>query len=137
MAGDFEGDARPAGFAATLSRVASTTLKLIGTRFDQAIVELEIELHNAVAGLLWGVVLIAAALLALGFVGLLVVLAFKDSHPLLAALGVACAFGVIALCAGWQLRKAMRSQGSGIAAVRAEIAADLTAIDRQRVDRDA
>lgn len=129
-----ERESRPASFAATLSRIAGTALKLIGARLDQAVVELEIELHNAAAALLWGVGLIAAALLALGFLGLMVVLAFKDTHPLLAAFGVACGFGLIALFAGLRVRRAMRSQGAGIVSVREELAADLAAVERQRQD---
>lgn len=119
-------------FGQTLSRIAATTLKLIGARFDQAIVELELEIHNAVAALIWGIALVATACLTLGFLGLLVVIAFWDSHPLLAALGVAVVFGLLAVVAALRVRRALGSQGTAIAGVRTEVAADLAALERHR-----
>ncbi len=124
------------GLGQTLSRIAGTTLKLIGARFDQAIVELELELHNAVAALIWGIALIASACLALGFLGLLVVLAYKDSHPLLASLGVAAGFAILAIVAALRVRRALSSQGTAIAGVRAEVAADLAALESVRSDSE-
>ena len=98
----------------------------MSTRLDQAVVELQIEFRNTMSALLWGMSLVAAAFLALGFLGLMIVLAFRETHPLLAAAAVATGFAAVAAFAAMRMQRALRSQGSAIAGLRHEVSADLS-----------
>ncbi len=113
------------GLTDALWRVGATALQLIGSRVELAAVELEEEVHDAAASLLWGIMLVAAASLMLAFVGLAVVLSWRDSHPVLAASLVAAVFAGLAGWTGWRWHLAGKARTTVLETTRAELRADL------------
>lgn len=99
-----ESAARPARgpvsrLAGSLRAMLATVVGVGRTRLELLTVELQLEVRRATSVLLLGAVVLACAAAGFLMVGLAVILAFWDTHRLLAALLVATAyFGVAAIC---------------------------------------
>lgn len=88
---------RPAGLFESMRALLATAIAMARDRLELFSVEIQTEVMRAVEVLLWGMAAVLAAALALAFFGLAVVAGFWDSHPVLAAVGVAAAFVILAL----------------------------------------
>jgi len=125
------------GLTDALWRVGATALQLIGNRVELAAVELEEEVHGAAASLLWGIMLVAAVSLALAFVGVAVVLSWRDTHPVLAASLVAAVFGGLAGWTAWRWHLAGKARTTVLETTRAELRADLKTLRGAPNDHDS
>lgn len=131
-----DSDRRGPGLTNALWRVGAAALQLVGNRVELATVELEEELRNVAASVLWGVAVVALTSLALGFAGLSIVLMWWDSHPALASLLVALSFALTALGIGWHFHGLGRARESVLETTRAAIREDLEALRRSPGKRE-
>ena len=112
----------------SLRRLLATLVALLATRAELVATELEEELHRLVRLLLWSMASLLAAALVLLAAGATVVIACRDSHPVLAALAVTAVFLLLAL-AGWLgVRRQLRERPPLFAATRGELARDQSAL---------
>lgn len=114
------------------TRLAGTLLEAVATRLDLLATEAEEDGGRVLRILGWGAVALFALMGALVFAGLAVVAAFQDTHPVLAALGVAATFVAIALGAYSSARRWSRSKPRLLDATRTELARDVDALRGRR-----
>jgi uncharacterized membrane protein YqjE len=110
------------------SRLAGTVLDAAQTRLDLLATEVEEDAGRAMRVLAWGAVALFAGMSALLFTGLAVIAAFRNTHPVLAALGVAAAFALIAGAAVATARRWRNAKPRLLDATRTEIARDVDAL---------
>jgi uncharacterized membrane protein YqjE len=124
--------ARPAGglfdslraLLATLVTMAHTRVELFGT-------ELEEELRRVLALLLGGLAVLALASLALLFCGLVVIVAYWDTHRVAATAGVAIGFMVLAAVSYLAVRARTRRQSRLLGSTLDELERDLELLDKR------
>ena len=114
------------------TRLAGTLLEALETRFDLLATEAEEDGGRVLRILGWGAVALFAAMSALIFAGLAVILACRDTHPVLAALGVAAAFLAIAIAGLASARRWSRAKPRLLDATRTELARDVDALRGRR-----
>lgn len=118
-----------AGLFASLRRILATLSALLQTRLELVSVEIEEQLEYVAALLLWSIAAIFFASLAVLLLALTVVVAFWDSHRLLAAGLVTAVFAAAAVAAALVARRRARRRPKFMAATVAELAADANALD--------
>ena len=96
MSGGLLGSAQ--SFLASLLGLARTRIELFST-------ELQEELTRLATALLGALVVAMLAALGIGFAAAAVLIAVREEHRLAVAAGIAIGFLVLALLAGWSLRK--------------------------------
>ena len=116
------------GPLASLRRMLATLVELARTRVELLSVEFEEQLEYATKLLLWGAAAIYFGSLALLLLALTIVIAFWDSHRLLAALLVTGAFAVAALVAAMAVRRRLRRRPRFLSATSAELRRDAAAL---------
>jgi uncharacterized membrane protein YqjE len=94
----------------TLRGLFAAGLEVLRTRVDLAAVEFEIYLLTLVRGFVWTLCAVACALLGLVFALTALVVAFWDTHRMLALLGGSALFVGLALILGWIGARTLRSQ---------------------------
>jgi uncharacterized membrane protein YqjE len=109
-------------------RLASTLLESVQTRLDLLATEAEEDAGRALRVLGWGAVALFALMSALIFAGLAVVAAFRETHPVVAALGVAAAFATIGGYAASVARGWAHSKPRLLDSTRTELARDIEAL---------
>lgn len=109
-------------------RLAATLLESVHTRLDLLATEAEEDAGRAMRVLGWGAVALFALMSALIFAGLAVVAAFRETHPVVAALGVAAVFAAIAGYALSVARGWARAKPRLLDATRTELARDIEAL---------
>ncbi|MFO1406701.1 MAG: phage holin family protein [Steroidobacteraceae bacterium] len=114
------------------TRLAGTLLEALGTRLDLLATEAEEDAGRALRILGWGAVSLFAGMGALMFAGLAVVALFRDTHPALAALGVAAFFVSVALAAAATARRWSLAKPRLLDATRTELARDVDALRGRR-----
>lgn len=110
----------------------ATLGELLQTRLDLVSVEVEEQLQYALELLLWSVAAVFFATVTLLLLALTVVIAFWDSHRLLAAALVTAAFLLAALAATLGVRRRLRRRPKFMAATVAELAGDTDALRGER-----
>ncbi len=98
-------DAPPPGLFASLRSMVATLIELAQARLELVMVEIEEEVHRVALTLLWSVIGVFSAGLALLLLSLTIVIACWDSHRLLAAGGVTALFALLAAYAVWVVRR--------------------------------
>jgi uncharacterized membrane protein YqjE len=129
------GDGHPGPFQRLLDSLGSLLATAIGigrTRLELLSVELQEELHRVTGLLAWALIGLLAAGWALLFAGLAIVLAFWDTHRVLAAAAVMAAYAALAAVAGLVIRARVRSRPRFLAATLGELARDEAAL-RERL----
>ena len=96
--------------ADSIARLAGTLLGTLHTRLELISVEVEEEMARYSSYLLWTVVALFCAGVAILLAILLIVVMFWDSHREAALLSLIGAFAGIALFLGWRLRQAVRNK---------------------------
>lgn len=96
--------------ADSLARLAGTLLGTLHTRLELISVEVEEEMARYSSYLLWIVVALFCAGVAILLAILLIVVLFWDSHREAVLLTLIATFAGIALYIGWRLREAMRNK---------------------------
>jgi uncharacterized membrane protein YqjE len=125
-------DSRWATLIASVQSLGSTGLAVLHTRIQLLGVELEQELWRARSLLVWGFAALLLGLLALGCTALVVIIAFWDSHRLLASCLVAGAFVAMTLLALWLFQRAARARPRLFEGTLRELQRDIDALRGDR-----
>lgn len=137
MTGEGAGDDRGPGrgpiheLIASVSALLATAIDIGRTRVELLSVELREELHRISGVLLWGAVAVLAAAAGVVFAAFAVILAWWDTHRVLAAVLVAVGFGAVAVVAGLGIRRRLRTYPKFLAATLAELRRDEQGLRRQ------
>jgi uncharacterized membrane protein YqjE len=115
------------GPIASLRRILATLLDLGRTRIELIAVEIEEQIEHAAKLLLWGIAAVYFGSLALLLLALKIVIAFWDTHRMLAAIGVTAAFALAAAGAGLSVRKRLRQRLRILSATTTELKRDADA----------
>ena len=122
-------DAAPEpGPIASLRRILATLLDLGRTRIELIAVEIEEQIEHAAKLLLWGIAAVYFGSLALLLLAFTIVIAFWDTHRMLAATGVTAAFALAAGGAGLSVRKRLRQRPRILTATTTELKRDADAL---------
>jgi uncharacterized membrane protein YqjE len=121
-----------AGLFTSLKRALATLLELGHTRLELLSVEIEEQIEHAAGVLLWSIAAIFFGSLAVLVLALTVVIAFWDSHRLLAAAVVAGALGALSLGAALIVRARLRRRPRLLSTTVAELKRDAAALDVDR-----
>lgn len=124
---DVPGEARRgllANLLKSLNRLAGTLVALVHTRLELLTTELQQEVRQVGAILLWAFIAAFAAMLALFLGALAVIFVFWDTHRGLASLAMIALFLAIAAGAGLTLRRKLRNKPPLLDDTLAELARD-------------
>ncbi|HEX7116137.1 MAG TPA: phage holin family protein [Steroidobacter sp.] len=125
MSVDAPAPERPAsGLFHSLGRLASTLLAIIHTRLELLTTELQEEIRQVGAILLWAFIAAFAAMMGLFLAALAVIFVFWDTYRIAAALAMVGLFIAVALLAGFMLVKKLRSKQPLLSDTLAELAKD-------------
>lgn len=115
---------RISGFLDSVGQLFVTALEMVHTRLELVFTELQEGMESLVGLVLWLLSALLAGVLALLFGGLAVVFVFWDSHRVLAAVLVMCAFLLLAAAATGVVLARLRTQRSLFATTLTELAKD-------------
>jgi uncharacterized membrane protein YqjE len=122
-------DERPEkGLFPSLQRMFTTLVALAETRLELVAVELEEQLQRALDLLLWSIAALFLGSLAILLLAVMVIIAFWDSHRLLAAGLVTGFFAVAAVVAMLVARQLLRTRPRIFAASISELQRDSSAL---------
>jgi uncharacterized membrane protein YqjE len=113
-----------AGLFRSLSNFAATLVAIVHTRLELLTTELQEEVRQVGAILLWAFIAAFAAMMGLFLGALTVIFAFWDTHRIAASLLMIVVFIAIALGAGLTLRAKLRSKEKLLHDTLAELAKD-------------
>ena len=97
------------GLFASLRRMLATLVELVHARLDLAGVELQLEIQRATSVLLWAFAAIAFDIVALVLFAVTVLIAFWETHRLVAAVVVTAAFALASLGIALGVRHRLRT----------------------------
>ena len=120
------------GVFASLRRMLATAVELAHTRVELASVELAAELAHVQSTLLWSIAAIFSGALALLLLALTVLVAFWDTHRMLAAGGVTAFFAIFAVGAALLVRHRVRTRPHLLSATVEELRRDAAALGGAR-----
>lgn len=127
MHADQEAGARPgplAGLLHSLTRLAGTFVGVAHTRLELLTTELQEEIRQVGAILLWAFIAAFAGLMALFLGALAIIFAFWETHRGVASLAMIAAFLLLAAAAAMVMRKKLRSKPPLLDDTLAELAKD-------------
>lgn len=127
-----EGAYADEGLFASLRRFGATLVTLAHTRLELAGTELEEQVAHAASIVVWVVVTLVLGSLALIMAVILLLVAFWDSHPLLAAGGITLALMLATLASWLALRRQVRTRPKFLGATLAELERDRVALAKRR-----
>jgi uncharacterized membrane protein YqjE len=87
----------------------ATLVELVHARLELAGVELQLEIHRATGVLLWSFVAIVLGTVALVMLAVTVLVAFWETHRLLAAAGITAVFALASLGIALTVRHRLRT----------------------------
>ena len=120
------------GLFDSLRAMLATLVALTHTRLELLSVELEQEVDRLAGTLLWAILGIFCAGLAVLMIALTIVIAFWDGHRLLAAALVALLFASLAIVASLVVRHRLRTRPRFLSATIGELERDARALERER-----
>jgi uncharacterized membrane protein YqjE len=118
-----------AGLVASLRRALATLVTLAHTRLELVSVEIEEQIEFAASVLLWSITAMFFASLAVLVLALTIVIAFWDTHRLLAAGLVTLGLALSALVAVLVVQRRLRHRPRLLAATTTELRGDAAALD--------
>lgn len=121
----------------SLARLAATVLETLHTRLELFSIEVEEEMARYSSYLLWIVVALFCAGIAILLAILLVVVLFWDSHREAVLLSLIGVFAGVALYLAWWLRVSMRNKPRLLAYSLEELKRDTAALRRTSTDTRA
>ncbi|HEY5808182.1 MAG TPA: phage holin family protein [Povalibacter sp.] len=113
-----------AGLFGSLNNFIATLVAIVHTRLQLLTTELQEEVREVGAILVWSFIALFAGMLALFLGALTVIFAFWDTHRILAALLMTATFLAIAAVAGVILRRKLQAKPPMLDATLAELAKD-------------
>lgn len=120
------------GLFDSLRAMLATLVALTHTRLELLSVELEQEVDRLAGTLLWAILGIFCAGLAVLMIALTIVIAFWDGHRLLAAALVALLFASLAIVASLVVRHRLRTRPRFLSATIGELERDARALEGER-----
>ncbi len=123
-------EARPAGLIDSIKSMIGTFLQLVHTRVELFTTELEEEMHRIAMLLVWLIVAVFFGGLFVLMLSLTVVIAFWDTHRLLAAILMTTLFAAILAVAAVVVRNKLRAHGHLLANTIEELKRDREALER-------
>lgn len=113
-------------------RLCGTLLAMLQTRVELLTTEISEDVERGVRIVLWGVVAVLAAVLALLLAGVTVIVYFWETHRIAAALGVTGAFLLLAAVAAALARACLHEKPRLLDASRTELMRDVSALRGDR-----
>jgi uncharacterized membrane protein YqjE len=120
------------GLFASLRSALANIIELAHTRLELLSVEMETRLHNSRHVMLWSVVALFSASLAMLMLALTMLIVFWDSHRLLAAGAITAFFALLAVGAALMVRYRLRDRPRLMAATISELKRDAAALSEAR-----
>lgn len=121
-------ESAPHGILDSLRRVLSTVVELLHARAELFTTEVEEELHRAAGLLVWALIAVVAGGFAVLLLSLTIVIAFWDTHRLLAACLVTLLFAAVLAAALLTLRSRIRARPPLLAETLSELRRDRDAL---------
>jgi uncharacterized membrane protein YqjE len=115
---------RISGFLDSVGQLFVTALEMVHTRLELVFTELQEGMESLVGLVLWVLSALLAGVMALLFGGLALVFVFWESHRVLVAVLVMCAFLLLAATAASVVLAKLRAQRSLFATTLTELAKD-------------
>ena len=116
----------------SMVRLCGTLLAMLQTRVELLTTEISEDVERGVRIVLWGVVAVLAAVLALLLAGVTVIVYFWETHRIAAALGVTGAFLLLAAAAAALARARLHEKPRLLDASRTELMRDVSALRGDR-----
>jgi uncharacterized membrane protein YqjE len=120
------------GLFSSLRRALANFIELAHTRLELLSVEMEARLLNSRQVMLWSLIAVFSAALAMLMLTITLLIVFWDSHRLLAAGLITAFFAGLALSAVLVVRHRVRSRPRLLAATISELKRDAAALDEAR-----
>ena len=116
------------GLFGSLRRALAHFIELVHTRLELASVEVEATVRHALSLVLWSVVAIFCGSLSALLLVLTILIAFWDTHRLLAAVLITVFFAIVSISAALVVRHRIRTRPRLLAASIAELKRDAAAL---------
>ena len=126
------GEHASVGLFGSLRSALANFLELAHTRLELLSVEMEARLLNSRHVMLWSVVALFSASLAMLMLALTLLIVFWDTHRLLAAGAITAFFALLAGAAALVVRHRVRARPRLLAATIGELKRDVSALDGSR-----
>jgi uncharacterized membrane protein YqjE len=116
------------GLFASLRRLITTLVELVHSRLDLVGIELQLEVQHATSLLLWAFAGIVCGTVALVLLAVTVLIAFWDTHRLLAAGCITAVFALASLGMALHVRRRVRTRPRLFGATLDELQHDVAAL---------
>ena len=116
------------GLFASLRRMLATLIELVHARLDLVGVEMQLEVQRATSVLLWAFAAIVLGIVGLVMLAVTVLIAFWETHRVLAAAGITAVFGLASLGIALSVRQRVRTWPKMFGATLNELKNDATAL---------
>lgn len=116
------------GLFASLRRAFATLIELVHTRLELVGVELQVEVQRAASLLLWAFGALLCAIVAVVLLAVTVIVAYWDTHRLLAAGCVTAFFAIAALAGALYVRHRVRTRPHMFAGSLGELKRDVATL---------
>ena len=120
------------GLFASLRRLVTTLVELVHSRLDLVGIELQLEVQRATSLLLWAFAGIVCGTVALVLLAVTVLIAFWDTHRLLAAGCITAVFALASLGMAMHVRRRVRTRPRLFGATLDELQHDVAALKGQQ-----
>ena len=120
------------GLFASLRRLVTTLVELVHSRLDLVGIELQLEVQRATSLLLWAFAGIVCGTVALVLLAVTVLIAFWDTHRLLAAGCITAVFALASLGMALHVRRRVRTRPRLFGATLDELQHDVAALKGQQ-----
>jgi uncharacterized membrane protein YqjE len=120
------------GLFASLRRLVTTLVELVHSRLDLVGIELQLEVQRATSLLLWAFAGIVCGTVALVLLAMTVLIAFWDTHRLLAAGCITAVFALASLGMALHVRRRVRTRPRLFGATLDELQHDVAALKGQQ-----
>jgi uncharacterized membrane protein YqjE len=117
-------DGPVSGLFKSISNLFATLIAIAQTRIELLTTELQAEVQRSGEIIVWTLVALLSAAMALLWIAIFVVVLLWDTHRVLAGLAVIAFFSLLAITAGVVLRAKIRSKPRLLEGTRAELAKD-------------
>lgn len=124
-------DGPVSGLFRSISNLFATLIAIAQTRIELLTTELQSEVQRSGEIIVWTLVALLAASMALLWIAIFFVVLFWETHRLLAGVSVIAFFSLIAIIAALVLRVKIRGKPRLLEATRAELARDREQLSRR------
>jgi len=112
------------GLFRSFTNLAATFVSIAQTRLELLTTELQEEVHHTVGLVMWALIALVTAMIAMFFAGLTIILVYWETHPVLASLLVMSAFLLAAIIAALVLVAKVRTRPRFLDSTLSELSKD-------------